>query len=228
MKLLLKKTLPEHILERERKSSKICFLFFSPDLYKDTFIRSRKYLCVTFLEILYAFWVFVHSSKYTWVSQKFCYIRRLQMSLSKSFFVEVDSDWTVKYQVFIICNFLNLLRHLCYLLTSHINLKRKIIFAQNIYIIDRISTQKSNSINSFDNSQKIPLKFFFDIIQFNHKIFYSPGVFMLVRLFVPKMYYSTCKKSNWLINLLFEICLKNNFPNRAKILWNIYHNKKFH
>ena len=99
-----------------------------------------------------------------------------------------------------------------YLLTSA--LKKKNNFAPNILI--QYSTDKILFSNSSDNSQNYTLRFFFlsffsEIIQFNRKIFSSIAVFDMIWQFVPKIYHSISKKSNWLVDLVFEICLDSKF-----------------
>ena len=49
-------------------------------------------------------------------------------------------------------------------------------------------------------------------------MFYAIAVFDLIRRYVPKVYYTINYKSNWSVNLIFEICLDSKFPVRGQIL----------
>ena len=92
------------------------------------------------------------------------------------------------------------------------------IFAPNIQYQ---YTKQIPLSNSFDSSQKSPLKLFFlpffsEIIQFNPKMFNNETLFDLMRQFVSKIYYFFAKKSNWLLDLIFEIHV-NKFQDQGKI-----------
>ena len=88
----------------------------------------------------------------------------------------------------------------------------------------------------FSNSCVVPknvhLNSFFttisETIQSNLKFFYFLEIFDLIRKFIPKIYYSVSKKSNWWVDLVFEIYLDSKFPVWEEIKENVYPNEKFH
>ena len=76
--------------------------------------------------------------------------------------------------------------------------------------------------DSSNCSQKFPLKFFFlpFFLKSSNLIFffYTIAVFDLIRKFVSKIFYFLAKKSNWLVNKVFEICFDSKIPVWGEIL----------
>ena len=76
-----------------------------------------------------------------------------------------------------------------------------------------------NSSNSSPNSLLNSFYIIFpETIQFDLKFFYPITILDLLDIFGSKIYYSICKKSSWLIDLVFEICLDCKFPFQREIL----------
>ena len=95
---------------------------------------------------------------------------------------------------FIIC-LLCLFGHLSFLQSSDINLKKRIL-SQNILLIQYLCTNQILLSNPFNSFQKFPLKLFYNLFS------------EIIQLIQIQIYISLLtKKSNWLVDLVFEICL---------------------